>query len=363
MKRVMILAGGTGGHIYPGLAVAEALRAQGVEVSWMGSQAKMALEKDLVPEHFPLHTVAVSQLRNKGLAAKLLFPFQITHAIWQAMNVLRCDKPDVCVAFGGFVSGPGGIAAKLLGIPLIIHEQNARAGLTNRYLAKVATTVLQAFPNAFPKAIKATTVGNPVRQDILDLPTPSERLSDHHGPLRILVLGGSLGAKALNESVVAWLQAFARTDEVTIQHQTGKLHFDLISQQYKQHGLIGDVKPYIEDMSRALAWADVVICRAGALTVSEVADVGIAAVFVPMPNSVDNHQYHNANYLASHAAAILIEQKELSSSTLSRVIESYLNQRECVLDYAEKARALSMRDSCQQILTHLKGVTIPEMVT
>jgi UDP-N-acetylglucosamine--N-acetylmuramyl-(pentapeptide) pyrophosphoryl-undecaprenol N-acetylglucosamine transferase len=353
MKRAMILAGGTGGHIYPGIAVAEALKAQSVEVSWMGSQAKMAMEKELVPDYFELHTIAVYQLRGKGLLAKLFLPFQLCNAVWQAVKVLKRVKPNVCVAFGGFVAGPGGIAAKLLGIPLVVHEQNARAGLTNRYLAKVAKRVLQAFPDSFPTKIDAITVGNPVRKDILELPEPEQRLQDHTGPLRVLVLGGSLGAKAINEAMVEWLKTFNRIDEITVRHQTGKAHAESMQQLYTANNIKVDATAYINDMPQALSWTDVVICRAGALTVSELSDVGIAAIFIPMPWAVDNHQFYNAQYLASQSAATIVEQKDLSPQKLSETIESYLDNRAAILEVSKKARSLAMRNACDEILSNI----------
>lgn len=356
MKRAMILAGGTGGHIYPGLAIAYALKEQGVCVSWMGSQAKMAMEKELVPDCFKLYTIAVYQLRNKGKLAKLALPFQLTHAIWQAMRVLRKVKPDVCIAFGGFVAGPGGIAAKLLGIPLIVHEQNARAGLTNRYLAKIARLTFQAFPNTFSNSIKAITIGNPVRDAILALPEPQLRLAEHSGPLRVLVLGGSLGALAINEAVVSWLKTFERREEITVRHQTGKTHFARFDTLYKENGLHVDVRAYIDDMSAALMWADVVICRAGALTVSELAVVGVVGIFIPMPSAVDNHQFYNAHFLAQQDAAIIIEQKNLTQDALTQVITSFIEQRNRVLMMSCKARNMASRNTTQAMLQQFAAI-------
>jgi UDP-N-acetylglucosamine--N-acetylmuramyl-(pentapeptide) pyrophosphoryl-undecaprenol N-acetylglucosamine transferase len=256
----------------------------------------------------------------------------------------------VCIAFGGFVAGPGGIAAKILGIPLVVHEQNARAGLTNRYLAKMAKCTLQAFPDAFSKNIKAITVGNPVRQEILALPEPAERLANHQGPLRILVLGGSLGALAINEAIVAWLKTFERRGEIIVKHQTGKAHIKHFEKAYRENNLDVDVSAYIDDMPGALAWADVVICRAGALTVSELAAVGVAGIFIPMPSAVDNHQFHNANFLAKHHGAIIIEQKNLSNDTLSKEVTLFIEQRERVLSISLAARAVATRDATQNIL-------------
>lgn len=350
MKRAVILAGGTGGHIYPGLAVAEALRASGVEVSWIGSEAKMAMEKNLVPPSIPLHMISARQLRNQRFVAKLMLPIYLLHAVAQAILLLRKIKPDVCIAFGGFVSGPASIAAKCLGIPLVIHEQNARAGLTNRYLAKVAQVVLQAFPNAFSSKVTGITVGNPIREAILNLPAPAVRLATHEGPLRILVLGGSLGALALNEAILNWVSNFSRCDEIQVTHQTGKAHGVQFQEVYEQKKLPVTVLPYIEDMPAVLSEHDLVICRAGALTVSEIAVVGIAAIFVPMPHAVDNHQFYNARYLVDESAALMIEQKDLTSIQLSLVVTPFLENRKLILNLSERARALGLRDATEQIL-------------
>lgn len=348
MSKVLITAGGTGGHIYPGIAVAEALQAVGHGLVWLGSE--IGMERKLVAEHFEFHTIDAHQLRGKGLKPKLLLPWQLSHAVWQAWRLLRRLRPDVVIAFGGFVSGPGAIAARLLGVPLIIHEQNARAGLTNRWLVKFAGTVLEAFPDSFPKAVQAITVGNPVRESILQIAKPQQRLTQHDGPLRILVLGGSLGALAINNVIIDWLSSYERLDEVAIKHQAGQAHIDMMRKAYQQQQCSSDVVAFIEDMSKALTWADVVICRAGALTVAEIAAVGLAAIFIPMPHAVDNHQYHNANYLVSHGAGIMLEQKELCPQRLSQSINSLLDNREQVLQISQRARELAYPNATQQIV-------------
>lgn len=337
MPRVLITAGGTGGHIYPGLALAELLSSQGVQVSWLGSE--IGMERQLVAERYDFHAIRVFQLRGKGIKTALLFPLLLTRAVWQAYQLLRQLKPDYVVAFGGFAAGPGGVAARLLGIPLIIHEQNARAGFTNRWLAKMATHITEAFPNSFGPKVKAITVGNPVRDTILQLPEPQQRLSQHTGPLRILILGGSLGALAVNNAIVDWLSGYDRRAELVIKHQTGRAHIDRVKQSYVDQRCEGEVVAYIEDMPAALAWADVVICRAGALTVAEIAAAGLAAIFIPMPHAVDNHQFHNANYLVLKGGGIMLEQVHLNSQNLSRHISSLLDDRQRVLQMSEKARA------------------------
>ncbi|PHQ81539.1 MAG: undecaprenyldiphospho-muramoylpentapeptide beta-N-acetylglucosaminyltransferase [Coxiella sp. (in: Bacteria)] len=348
MKKILIIAGGTGGHIFPGIAVADALTAKGCDVAWLGS--KIGLEKTLVPKRYPMHVVSVFQLRGKGLLAKLGLPFQLTRSVCQALRLLRRLKPDVVVAFGGFVAGPGAIAAKLLKIPLIIHEQNARAGLTNRYLAKISKMTLQAFPQAFSSTVVATTVGNPVRDTLLKIPEPSIRLADHQGALRILVLGGSLGARALNDAVIDWWQRY-HSDAVCLRHQTGKMHIDTVRKQYAQHDLSADALPFIDDMEAALRWADLVICRAGAITVAELSDVGIAAIYIPMPHAMDNHQYYNAKYLSDKDAALLIEQKNITADSLNMLIAPFITDRQRVIAMSEKARASAMRDATATIAT------------
>lgn len=338
-KKVLIISGGTGGHIFPGIAVGDALIAEGYGVTWLGSETGM--EKELVATRFDFYSIPVYQLRRKGMQAWLLLPMRLCHAIWQALALFKKIKPDVVIAFGGFVAGPGSLAAKLLGIPLIIHEQNARAGLTNRYLAKIATVTLQAFPHAFKPSVAAKTVGNPVRESIQSLPLPAERLFSHEGPLRLLILGGSLGASALNTAIIHWLSQLSRCSELVVKHQTGKANSDKVQAAYAKQGLPVEVLPFIDDMASIWEWTDVVICRAGAITVSEVAAVGVAAIFVPMPHAVDNHQFYNADYLAKSGAAIVIEQDRLSPEWLSQVITPLLDNRHAILTMSNAARALS----------------------
>ena len=351
-KKVLIIAGGTGGHIFPGLAVGDALVAQGYDVTWLGSE--IGMEKELVAARFEFHAISVYQLRGKGLIALLLMPMRLCHAVFQSIRLLKKIKPDVVISFGGFVAGPGSIAAKLLRIPLIIHEQNARAGLTNRWLKKVATITLQAFPNAFNNTKQGKIVGNPLRESIQSLPLPAERLFSHQGPLRVLILGGSLGATALNTVIIGWLSQFSRFNDLIVKHQTGKANADTVREAYRTLGLAVDVLPFIDDMAAVWQWADVVICRAGAITVSEVAAVGVTAIFVPMPNAVDNHQFYNADYLASKGAATIIEQKELSPKGLSEVIEPLLVNRNIVLMISNAARALAKPNATQDILSSIK---------
>ncbi len=350
MRKVVIAAGGTGGHIFPGMAVGEKFAAAGFDVHWLGSE--IGIEKNIVPKRFSFHTVAIYQLRGKGLKAKLFLPWRLCYATVQAMRVLRALKPAVVVSMGGFVAGPGSLAAKILGYPLVIHEQNARAGLTNRYLSKIANVVLQAFPDSFPTHKREiSVVGNPVREAILKLAEPLARLATHTGPLRILILGGSLGAQAINTLIVEWLAQCHYTNDISVRHQTGEKNFASVKAAYASGHKAVKIEAFIEDMSEALAWADLVICRAGALTVSEVAAVGIASILIPMPQAVDNHQFYNAKYLSDHEAAILLEQKDASAESLDRVIRKFLEHRDLILQFSLKARELAQRDSADLILS------------
>ncbi|MSE13975.1 undecaprenyldiphospho-muramoylpentapeptide beta-N-acetylglucosaminyltransferase, partial [Pantoea agglomerans] len=272
-KRLMVMAGGTGGHVFPGLAVAHHLMEQGWQVRWLGTADRM--EADLVPKHgIDIDFIRISGLRGKGMKALLLAPLRIFNAWRQARRIMKAWQPDVVLGMGGYVSGPGGLAAWSCGIPVVLHEQNGIAGLTNKWLAKIATKVLQAFPGAFPAA---DVVGNPVRTDVLALPLPAQRLADRHGPIRVLVIGGSQGARILNQTLpqVAALVG----DEITLWHQTGKGSLPETEKAYQQVGQTQHkVTEFIDDMAAAYAWADVVVCRSGALTVSEVAAAGLPAI-------------------------------------------------------------------------------------
>lgn len=349
MKRVLIVAGGTGGHIFPGMAVGEALKAKGYQVSWLGS--KVGMEAKLVSDHFEFHAMSIQGFRRKGLLSKSLMPLRLGQSILQAMRVIKRVKPDLVIGMGGFVAGPAGIAARIKRVPLIIHEQNARAGLTNRLLAKRAQLVLEAFPGSFPADVATRVVGNPVRAQVLQVLPPSERLSDRKGPLRILVVGGSLGAQAINNSIVTWFSGFLRRGEVDLWHQTGKRHFDDVQQAYRSHQLDVKVDSFIEDVGAALAWADLLICRAGAITVAEIADVGLASILVPMPNAVDDHQYHNAKYLVDQQAALLVPQSQLSSGVLNEKVTKFLDHRGEILNISSRARLLGKRDSTAAIVS------------
>lgn len=305
-KRLMVMAGGTGGHVFPGLAVAHHLMAQGWQVRWLGTADRM--EADLVPKHgIEIDFIRISGLRGKGIKALIAAPLRIFNAWRQARAIMKAYKPDVVLGMGGYVSGPGGLAAWSLGIPVVLHEQNGIAGLTNKWLAKIATKVMQAFPGAFPNA---EVVGNPVRTDVLALPLPQQRLAGREGPVRVLVVGGSQGARILNQTMP---QVAAKLgDSVTIWHQSGKGSQQSVEQAYAEAGQPQHkVTEFIDDMAAAYAWADVVVCRSGALTVSEIAAAGLPALFVPFQHK-DRQQYWNALPLEKAGAAKIIEQSQLS---------------------------------------------------
>jgi UDP-N-acetylglucosamine--N-acetylmuramyl-(pentapeptide) pyrophosphoryl-undecaprenol N-acetylglucosamine transferase len=347
----MILAGGTGGHVYPALAVARALQEQSREVVWLGTHR--GLESRVVPAAgIPIEWVAVSGLRGKGIVALLLAPFRLVYALSQSLRVMWRHRPAAVLGMGGFVSGPGGLAAWLTRRPLVIHEQNAVAGLTNRLLARLARVVLQAFPGSFNSRRRAQTVGNPVRVDIAAIDEPGERLAGRTGPLRLLVLGGSLGALALNESVPAALALLPADSRPVVRHQSGERTLKAARDAYEKHGIEAELVPFIEDMAEAYAWADLVICRAGALTVAELSAAGLPAIFVPFPSAVDDHQTANARPLVEAGAAEIIQQRDMTNESLAELLRKLLSSRDALLERAKKARSLAMPDSLGRITGH-----------
>lgn len=342
--RAMIMAGGTGGHVFPALAVADILRANGWQVEWLGGAGRM--EEKLVPKAgIKLNYLQVRGLRGNGLKGKLAAPLMLVRAVWQAWRVLRRFRPDVVVGFGGFASGPGGLAAVLNRSPLLIHEQNAVAGMTNRYLARFAKQVFQAFPGALNDA---EVVGNPVRRSILSLPVPSERYGSRAGALRLLITGGSQGASALNEQLPPLLTEELFAGPIEVRHQCGKGRVAATQKHYNGTVVKANVTEFIDDMDAAYSWADLVICRAGALTVSEVAAAGVAALFIPFPAAVDDHQTRNARWLVDAGAARLLAQKELNAAAFLQALEG-ANQREALLKMANKARELAVTNSAELV--------------
>jgi UDP-N-acetylglucosamine--N-acetylmuramyl-(pentapeptide) pyrophosphoryl-undecaprenol N-acetylglucosamine transferase len=342
--KIMICAGGTGGHVYPALAVAAVLRARGHEVLWLGTPD--SFESRVVPQHgIALETVRVSGLRGHGLRRWFWAPLALARALAQARGVLRRQRPAVVLGMGGYAAGPGGLAAWLAGIPLVIHEQNAVAGYTNRWLAPVARCVLQAFPGTFGEA---RTVGNPVRESIAALPEPGARLAGRGGPARVLVLGGSQGARALNQAVPAALALLPEDRRPQVWHQAGRT-FELAQRAYAQAGVSAELCVFIEDMAAAYGWADVVICRAGASTVAELAAAGCAALLVPYPHAVDDHQRRNADYLVRAGAALLLPETQLTASRLAELLSELLAARPRLVAMAQAARAAAWPNAAQAI--------------
>jgi len=337
---VVIMAGGTGGHIFPALAVAKELQQRGATVSWLGTQR--GLEAEVVPAAgIEIDWVTVFGLRGNGIMGWLKAPLLLMRAISQAKKILQQRRANVVLGMGGFVAGPGGVAAKLAGIPLVVHEQNSVAGMTNRYLAKMASRVLVAFPNVFPGSAKVEYVGNPLRREITSIAAPSQR-PGHEGPMRLLVVGGSLGAKALNEIVPQALAMMAEGVRPEVWHQTGKRNLDEAIDAYAYAGVNARVVPFIENMAEAYVWADLVICRSGALTVAEIAAIGVASILVPFPHAVDDHQTTNGHFLEHAGAALMIQQSELSAVMLSEKLAQLLQQPEKLKSMAESARELAL---------------------
>ena len=346
---ILIMAGGTGGHVFPALAVARALMARDRQVVWLGTHK--GLENRLVPEEdIPLDCIRVSGLRRKGVLSWLLAPFKMMVAVWDALRVVRNRRPGVVLGMGGFASGPGGFAAWLLRRPLVIHEQNAAAGLTNRLLAGLAREVLQAFPGSFSSGVTARTIGNPVRQEIFSLPHPQERLAGRTGALRLLVLGGSQGALALNQVVPAAIALLKDGVEVEIWHQSGAATLEKALDAYSEHNINARVDSFIDDMSDAYEWADMVVCRSGALTVSELAAAGLGAVFIPYPSAVDDHQTLNARFMVDAKAAVLIQQHDLTPEILATEISECATNRQLVIDRATRARSLARPDATDELV-------------
>jgi len=348
---IVIMAGGTGGHVFPALAVARVLKAHGAEVSWLGTQR--GLEAEVVPAAgFDIDYISIAGLRGKGLAGWLLAPWRLSLALVQALGILRRRRPSAVLGMGGFVTGPGGVAAKLLGCPLIIHEQNAIAGLTNRLLSRIADTVLEAFPSAF-SGPRVEQTGNPVRGDILQLPAPEVRYAGRDGRIRLFVLGGSLGAMFFNETLPRALALLPEASRPEVRHQCGKRNPEVTRQHYEAAGVEAEVLPFIDDMAAMYEWADLVLCRAGALTVSELAVAGVPALLVPYPHAVDDHQSANARYLADAAAAQLLPQRELSDEALAAVLKSYCEApqqgRARLLEMAQQAHKLAKPEATQRV--------------
>ena len=345
---IAVMAGGTGGHVFPALAVAEVLRARGADVFWIGTRAGM--EARLVPAHgFEIEWIGIEGVRGKGVRQLLAAPWKLFRALREAGAILRQRDPRVVIGMGGFVSGPGGLMARMQRRPLLIQEQNSVPGMTNQWLSRIAEHVFEAFPGSFPAARRAVTTGNPVRAEIAALAPPSTRFADRSGPARLLVIGGSLGAQALNETVPQALALLPAEQRPWVRHQAGERTLAVAERAYADAGVVAEVTPFITDMAEAYGWADLVVCRSGALTVSEVAAAGVPAVFVPFPYAVDDHQVGNARYLTDAGAARLIVQRDLTAAGLAAVLAELLADPAKRLAMAEASRARAKVDAAERI--------------
>lgn len=348
IKKIMIMAGGTGGHIFPALAVAIRLQADGWQISWLGTADRM--EANLVPKYgIPVEFISISGVRGKGMKALFSAPLRIYRAIIQARIIMRKFQPDIVLGMGGYVSGPGGIAAHLCGIPVVIHEQNAVAGLTNKWLAKVASRILQAFPGTFKHA---EVVGNPVRKEVVALPPPKQRFQNRDGPIHVLVLGGSQGSRVLNNIIPYVYQELS--SKIQVWHQTGLRAKKEVCAAYGTALHKGNIiTEFIDDIAKAYAWADVVICRSGALTVSEITVVGLPAIFVPFKHK-DRQQYFNAKALVDEGAAVILEQDQLTPETVIELLKKW--DRKTLLSMAQKSRTLGITDADKRVADIIKQI-------
>lgn len=344
---LLIMAGGTGGHVFPGIAVADHMRSLGWKVVWLGTQNGM--EAALVPKYgYPMEYIDFSGIRRKKVLDWLLLPGKLILAFWQSIKILMRIQPSIVLGMGGYPAFPGGLMAILMNKPLIIHEQNAIAGLTNKVLSKVADKILLGFPGTFPQEDKRVMVtGNPVRSEIAHLPLPEQRFLNRTGPIKILVIGGSLGASVLNKVIPQALSRIPDSERPIVKHQSGKQHIDALRENYRQHGVEGQLIDFIDDMATSYAECDLVICRAGALTITELAAAGVASILIPFPYAVDDHQTANAEYLAKPGAAVLLPQHALSPDNLANKIME-LNRAK-LLEMAKIARKLANLDSAEQV--------------
>jgi UDP-N-acetylglucosamine--N-acetylmuramyl-(pentapeptide) pyrophosphoryl-undecaprenol N-acetylglucosamine transferase len=349
-KRIVIMAGGTGGHVFPALAVALWLRENAWDISWLGTHK--GLESKVVPDHgIDIDWLSVAGVRGKGLLSKLASVFKLIKACGQAFVILRRRKPNVVLGMGGFVAGPGGLMAKLLGIPLVIHEQNRIPGTTNKLLAKIANRVLEAFPSSFKKSVNAQCTGNPLRKQFQILPITKAKQENQS--LRLLIIGGSQGAQVLNEVIP---DALASIEKIEVKHQTGVAMQEQVAKRYQKLGVKAEATAFIQDMVSAYQWADIIICRAGAMTISEVSAMGLPAILIPLPNAIDDHQMANARYLSDSDAGFILPQKELNANNLIELISKAKQQldvmanaaRQCArMDATETVASICIREAKQ----------------
>ncbi len=352
----MVMAGGTGGHIFPALAVARELRRRGFDPFWLGGRG--GFEARIVPDAgFRSEWISIQGLRGKGLLQRLLAPFKILWAMLQVLRILLRTRPALVLGMGGFVTGPGGVVARLLRIPLVIHEQNSIPGMTNRWLSHISSRVLQAFPDSFDSASGAETIGNPVNSTIIQLAPPAQRMAGREGRPRLLIIGGSQGAQILNEMVPASLALLDGEQRPLVRHQAGRQKLETTREAYTASGVEAEVEPFITDMAAAYSWADLVLCRAGALTISELAAAGVGSILVPYPYAVDDHQTHNAAYLTSAQAAQLLPQEELTPERLAAELTELLSDRAGLTAMAVAAHTLAQAEAtemaanvCEEVL-------------
>lgn len=366
-KKVLIMAGGTGGHIFPALSIAQQLQTLGVTVEWLGT--KKGMESDLIPQTgIPIHYISISGLRGKSSLTKVFAPFAIVIAIFQSLWKILKTKPSCVLGMGGFVTGPGGVAAWILRKPLLLHEQNAIAGFSNQLLYPMASIVMEGFAGAFARKQEMTNssvlkrlcngdravhVGNPLRQEILDCPSPQQRFSkDDESGIKLLVLGGSRGAMAINKLIPELLRDFSETEKIELWHQCGKQNLEQCKEYYKELGVTENenrrIVPFIDDMAEAYCWADVVICRAGASTVSEIAAIGLPAVFIPFPFAVDDHQTENAIILQKLGAAWVFQQQEINSAVVGSVLKKFIEDKKLILKIALLSKQAAKTDATNQ---------------
>ena len=355
-KTALVMAGGTGGHIFPGLAVAQALRERGWRVLWLGgtgSAAQPSMESRLVPaQGFAFEAIDFSGVRGKGVRTLIMLPWRLLRACWQSIRVLRRIRPDVVVGLGGYISLPAGLMSRLLGIPLVLHEQNSVAGMANKVLATVASRVFTAFPQVMKKG---RWIGNPLRASFIGRPDPAVRFTGRSGSLRLLVVGGSLGARALNDIVPRALALMPVSQRPLVTHQSGATQIDALRANYAAAGVQAQLTPFIDDTAQAFADADLVICRAGASTVTEIAAVGAAALFVPFPFAVDDHQTHNAKFLVDQGAAWLVPQAELTPEKLADMLQK--TERSMLMARGLEAKKMQRIDAAAQIVAACEELT------
>jgi UDP-N-acetylglucosamine--N-acetylmuramyl-(pentapeptide) pyrophosphoryl-undecaprenol N-acetylglucosamine transferase len=346
-KPIVVMAGGTGGHVFPALAVAEYLRNEGETIIWLGTRA--GIEARVVPAaNFAIEWLSVQGLRGKGLGRLIMAPFILIRACWQAFVTLLRLRPKAVLGMGGFVSGPGGLVAWMLNIPLFIHEQNSVIGLTNQLLRRFAKKTYFAFPDAAKRVPGSKCIGNPVRAELVDIEPPEFRLAGRQDdPMQLLVIGGSLGAAALNRILPEAVALLDVSERPLIKHQCGIQHLEVCTQHYQQLKVDAEVSGFIEDMAEVYKWADLVVCRAGALTISELTAVGLAAILIPFPYATDNHQYYNALYLQQHDAAKIFVEEDLNANTLALQLRYFQQNRAELQGMSDKARSLAQTDAAR----------------